>query len=89
MLDIACSLFFQGTSLSSACESGQVTFLDGLKLVSDSLNDDSEEGNNADDINPFRNLRYMYTITLILLLSYLSMKESMFDSPGPEDFVCL
>ena len=58
--DIACSLFFQGTSLSSACKSDQMTFLDGLKLVSDSLKDDSEEGNNADDINPFRNLRYMY-----------------------------
>jgi len=92
MLDIACSLFFQGTSLSSACESGQVTFLDGLKLVSDSLNDDSEEGNNADDMNPFRNLRYMYTIFLFLTtsvllnsLSYLSVKESMFDSPGLED----
>ena len=37
-----------------------MTFLDGLKLVSDSLKDDSEEGNNADDINPFRNIRYMY-----------------------------
>lgn len=46
-----------GTSLSSACDSGQVTFLDGLKLVSDSLKDDSEEGNNADDVNPFKNLR--------------------------------
>jgi len=60
MLDTVCSLFFQGISLSSACESGQVTFLDGLKLVSDSLKDDSEEDNNADDINPFRNLRYMH-----------------------------
>lgn len=72
MLDtcIACSLFFQGTSLSSACKSGQVTFLDGLKLVSDSLSDDSEEGNNADDMNPFRNLRYMYTIFCFLQLLF-------------------
>ena len=52
--------FFQGISLSSACENGQVTFLDGLKLVSDSLKDNGEEDNNADDINPFRNLRYMH-----------------------------
>ena len=62
-LGIACSFFSQGTSLSSACDSGQVTFLDGLKLVSDSLKDDSEEGNNADDINPFRNLRYILFLT--------------------------
>jgi len=66
MLGIACSvLFFQGTSLSSACESGQVTFLDGLKLVSDSLKDDSDEGNNADDINPFRNLRYIHVFSFL------------------------
>lgn len=75
MLDIACSLFFQGTSLSSACESGQVTFLDGLKLVSDSLKDDSEEGNNADDINPFRNLRYMY---VFVFYNFCSTCDSSF-----------
>ena len=75
MLDIACSLFFQGTSLSSASESGQVTFLDGLKLVSDSLKDDSEEGNNADDINPFRNLRYM---CVFVVYNFCSTCDSSF-----------
>ena len=58
-------IFVQGVNLNSACESGQVTFLDGLKLVSDSLDDDDddyEDNNASDDTNPFRNLRYIFSV---------------------------
>ncbi|KAL9961410.1 hypothetical protein ACROYT_G030343 [Oculina patagonica] len=69
-----------GANLSSACESGQVTFLDGLKLVSDSLDDDSREGNDADDTNPFRNLRDQ-TFTLQSL--YNRIKTSLGNETKP------
>ncbi|KAJ7383717.1 Elongator subunit elp6 [Desmophyllum pertusum] len=57
-----------GANLGSACESGQVTFLDGLKLVSEGLDDKSKQeysfekpqttvsDNNGDDSNPFLNI---------------------------------
>ena len=53
-----------------------MTFLDGLKLVSDSLKDDSEEGNNGDDINPFRNLRYMYVFVFTTSVSPVTLHFS-------------
>ena len=74
-------IFVQGVNLNSACESGQVTFLDGLKLVSDSLDDDDYEGNNvSDDTNPFRNLRYIFAVfqTFHSLLMLQMMQKNHF-----------
>ena len=55
-INFAC-YFLQGVNLSTACKSGQVTFLDGLNLVSEGLDDGSKEDDNDDNSNPFRNLR--------------------------------
>ena len=57
----------KGVNLRSACESGKVTFIDGLKLLAKALADgdeeDSLEQSTADsesgDKNPFANLRYI------------------------------
>jgi len=54
-----------GVNLTSACERGQVTYLDGLKLVSEALDDGVHEvsceqcisDNDSDVYNPFTNLR--------------------------------
>ena len=78
-------VFVQGVNLNSACESGQMTFLDGLKLVSDSLDDDDYEDNNAsDDTNPFRNLRYIFavfqTFHLLLVLQTMQKINSTFSA---------
>ena len=56
---------FQGVNLSSAVQSGQVTYLDGLKLISEALDEGGLEhsterctaGSEADDFNPFTNVR--------------------------------
>lgn len=52
-------------NLSSVVQSGQVTYLDGLKLISEALYDGHQEespvhyraDNDADDSNPFTNIR--------------------------------
>ena len=59
-----------------------MTFLDGLKLVSEGLDDKSKQeysfekpqttvsDNNGDDSNPFLNVRYVY-MSLLLSVSFL------------------
>ena len=59
----------QGINLSSICESGQVTYVDGLSCISKALADESQQdafknshsstvGNeNVDHSNPFKNVR--------------------------------
>ena len=63
------NFFIQGINLSSICESGQVTYVDGLSCISEALADESQQdalknshsstvGNeNADHSNPFKNVR--------------------------------
>ena len=64
----------QGVNLRSACESGKVTYIDGLKLLAKALTDgdgeDSLEQSTADsdsgDNNPFANLRYIVNLKKII-----------------------
>lgn len=64
----------QGVNLRSACESGKVTYIDGLKLLAKALADkdeeDSLEQSTADsdsgDNNPFANLRYIVNLKKIV-----------------------
>ena len=63
------NFIIQGINLSSICESGQVTYVDGLSCISKALADESQQdafknsqsstvGNeNADHSNPFKNVR--------------------------------
>ena len=64
----------QGVNLRSACESGKVTYIDGLKLLAKALADeddeDSLEESTADtdsgDNNPFANLRYIVNLKKLI-----------------------
>lgn len=73
---------FQGVNLSSAVQNGQVTYLDGLRLVSEALDEGGQEhstdhctaGNVADDFNPFTNVRLasqLYKIYIQCMLAFL------------------
>lgn len=73
-----------GVNLSSAVQNGQVTYLDGLKLISEALDDgdhvdpaEHHTAGNAD--NPFVNIRNQ-TFTLQPL--YNRIKSSMIDTVG-------
>lgn len=71
-------LIIQGVNLSSVVQSGQVIYLDGLKLISEALYDGHQEespvhcraDNDADDSNPFTNIRYNLTIKCLTFLSW-------------------
>lgn len=64
----------QGVNLRSACESGKVTYIDGLKLLAKALADEDEEDSleqstadsDSGDNNPFANLRYIFNLKKII-----------------------
>ena len=64
----------QGVNLRSACESGKVTYIDGLKLLAKALADEDEEDSleqstadsDSGDNNPFANLRYIFSLKKII-----------------------
>ena len=64
----------QGVNLRSACESGKVTYIDGLKLLTKALADEDEEDSleqstadsDSGDNNPFANLRYIFNLKKII-----------------------
>ena len=86
----------QGVNLRSACESGKVTYIDGLKLLAKALADgdeeDSLEQSTADscsgDNNPFANLRYIVNLKKIIG-SLSSVGFERCTSTGSEPFSLL
>ena len=64
----------KGVNLRSACESGKVTYIDGLKLLAKALADEDEEDSleestadsDSGDNNPFANLRYIVNLKKLI-----------------------